>query len=125
MRKIRFYFILLILLISINGGIAFANKSSTSIEAPQTVQRGSEIVIKIHVNHKGNNFLHYTNWLKVLVNQKEVARWEFTSSQRPEGEVFSREIKIKAMEDLEVTAEANCNLHGSAGPTTIKILVRD
>lgn len=125
MRKTRFLLILLTLFISINGGIAFANKSSTSIEAPQTVQRGSELVIKIHVNHKGNNFLHYTNWLKVLVNQKEVARWEFTSSQRPEGEVFSREIKIKAMEDLEVTAEANCNLHGSAGPTSIKILVRD
>lgn len=125
MKKTHFYSILLVLLIFIYEGIAFANKSSTSIEAPQTAQRGSEIVIKIHVNHKGNNFLHYTNWLKVLVNQKEIARWEFTSSQRPEGEVFSREIKIKAMEDLEVTAEANCNIHGSAGPTTIKILVKD
>lgn len=125
MKKTHFYSILLVLLIFIHEGIAFANKSSTSIEAPQTAQRGSEIVIKIHVNHKGNNFLHYTNWLKVLVNQKEIARWEFTSSQRPEGEVFSREIKIKAMEDLEVTAEANCNIHGSAGPTPIKILVKD
>lgn len=125
MRRIILYSIILSLLISLNVGIAFANKSSTSIEAPPTVQRGSEIVIKIHVNHKGNNFLHYTNWLRVLVNQKEVARWEFTSSQRPEGEVFSREIKVKATEDLEVTAEANCNIHGSAGPTTMKISVKD
>ncbi len=125
MKKTGFYSILFILFISLNGGIAFANKSSTSIEAPQKVQRGSEIVIKIHVTHKGNNFLHYTNWLKVLINQKEVARWEFTLLQRPEGEVFSREVKIKATEDLEVTAEANCNIHGSAGPTTIKISVED
>lgn len=124
MRKINFW-LTLFLLISLYGVIAFANKSSTSIEAPQTVQRGSEIVIKILVTHKGNSFIHYTTWLKVLINQKEVARWEFTSSQRPEGEIFSREIKVKAMEDLEVTAEANCNLHGSAGPTTIKISVKD
>jgi len=124
--KMRYFkIILLVILISLSGGIVFANKSSTSIEDPPIVQRGSEIVIKIQVNHKGNNFLHYTNWLRVLVNQKEVARWEFTSSQRPEGEVFSREIKIKAIEDLEVTAEANCNIHGSAGPSTIKISVKD
>ncbi|MGQ9777987.1 MAG: desulfoferrodoxin family protein, partial [Thermodesulfobacteriota bacterium] len=117
--------ILMVLYFSLRGGLTLANKSSTSIETPQDVQNGSEIIIKITVTHKGNNFLHYTNWLKVTVNQKEVARWEFSSGNRPEGEVFTRELKIKAKEDLEVTAEAHCNRHGSAGPTTIKILVKD
>jgi len=124
--KMRFFkIILLTILVSLTGGIVFANKSSTSIEAPPIVQRGSEIVIKIQVNHKGNNFLHYTNWLRVLVNQKEVARWEFSSGNRPEGEIFTREIKLKVTEDLEITAEANCNIHGSAGSSTIKISVKD
>lgn len=106
-------------------GASLANKSSVSIEAPQKVQRGSEIIIKITVTHKGNSALHYTNWLRVMVNKKEVARWDFTSEQRPENEVFTREYKIKVMEDLEVTAEANCSLHGSAGPSTIRIIIKD
>ncbi|MGQ9509970.1 MAG: desulfoferrodoxin family protein [Thermodesulfobacteriota bacterium] len=125
MKKRVFVMILMVLYFSLRGGLTLANKSSTSIETPQDVQKGSEIIIKITVTHKGNNFLHYTNWLKVTVNQKEVARWEFSSGNRPEGEVFTRELKIKAKEDLEVTAEAHCNRHGSAGPTTIKILVKD
>ncbi len=111
--------------IFIMQGTALANKSSVSMEAPQTVQRGSEIIIKLIVNHKGNSALHYTNWLRVMVNNKEVARWDFTSGQRPENEIFTRELKIKVTEDLEVTAEANCILHGSAGPTTIRIIAKD
>ncbi|MBM4276729.1 MAG: hypothetical protein FJ130_02465 [Deltaproteobacteria bacterium] len=104
---------------------AFANKSSTSIDAPTNVPKGSEVTIRITVSHKGNSFLHYTNWLRVIVNQKEIARWDFSSGQRPEAEVFTREVKLNALENMEVTAEANCNLHGSAGPTTIKISVKD
>lgn len=111
--------------IFIMQGIALANKSSVSIEAPRTAQKGSDIIIKITVSHKGNSALHYTNWLRVVVNKKEVARWDFTSGQRPEDEIFTRELKIKVTEDLEVTAEANCNIHGTAGPTTIKITVKE
>jgi desulfoferrodoxin (superoxide reductase-like protein) len=61
----------------------------------------------------------------VTVNQKEIARWDFTSGQRPEAEIFTKEITIKAMEDMEVTAEANCNIHGSTGPTTVKISIKE
>ncbi len=121
LRYLLFYLSLLLLI----PGTALANKSAVSIEAPQTVPRGAEIILKITVTHKGNSALHYTNRLRVLVNKKEVARWDFTSDQRPEGEVFTRELKLKVMEDLEVTAEANCNIHGSAGPANIRILVKD
>ena len=54
-----------------------ANKSSVEIEAPQAAEKNSEIVIKIHVFHKGNNFIHYTNWVDVKVNGKPFQRWEF------------------------------------------------
>jgi len=110
--------------ILIMQGVALANKSSVAIEAPKVAQKGSEIVVRITVTHKGNSALHYTNWLRVVVNKKEVARWDFDSTQRPESEIFTREIKIKVMEDLDITAEANCVLHGSAGPIIIKILLK-
>ncbi len=119
-RQLLFCLSLLLLL----PGTALANKSSVSIEAPQTGARGAEVIMKITVTHKGNSALHYTNRLRVLVNKKEVVRWDFTSDQRPEGEIFTREFKMKVMEDLEVIAEANCNIHGSAGPTIIRILAK-
>jgi desulfoferrodoxin (superoxide reductase-like protein) len=105
-------------------GPAFANKSSVSIEGPQTVAKDTEITIRVTVNHKGNSFLHYTKWLKVMVNQKEIAHWDYSASQRPEAEVFTKEIKIKADENMEVTAQSTCNIHGSAGPATLQISVK-
>ena len=125
MRKMELFLISALFVFSLSIGVTFANKSSTSIEAPQTVEKGSEITIRVTVDHNGNNFLHYTNWLKIVVNQKEIARWDYTAAQRPESAVFIKEIKIKALEDMEVIAEANCNRHGSAGSTTIKISVKD
>jgi desulfoferrodoxin (superoxide reductase-like protein) len=104
---------------------AFANKSSTAIEAPPNALKGSEVTLRVTVTHRGNNFLHYTNWLRVIANQQEIARWDFSSGRRPEAAVFTREVKINALEDLEVTAEANCNIHGSAGPVTVNIPVRE
>jgi len=125
MRRRDFLLSIPFFFLALRTGVAFANKSSTSIEAPQTVQKGSEVMIRVTVTHKGNSFIHYTNWLRVTVNQKEIARWDFTSGQRPEAQIFTKEITIKAMEDMEVTAEANCNIHGSTGPTTVKISIKE
>jgi desulfoferrodoxin (superoxide reductase-like protein) len=61
----------------------------------------------------------------VIANKKEIARWDFSSGKRPEAEVFTREIKTTVLEDLEVAAEANCNIHGSMGPATVKISVKE
>lgn len=103
---------------------AFANKAAASIEAPQSVQKGSEATIRVTVTHKGNSSLHYTKSLQVSANKKEIARWDFSSGQIPEAEVFTREVKITAPEDLEVTAEAHCNIHGSMGPATVKVSIK-
>ncbi len=75
-------------------------------------------MIKIHVFHKGDNFLHYTDWVDVKINGKPVQRWEFSSSKRPEAENFTREVTYKLTEPITIVAEANCNTHGSEGPAT-------
>ncbi len=106
-------------------GQAFANKSAVSIKGPTEVPRGSEVVIQVTVAHSDNNALHYTDWLYVIVNGKEVARWKYTAFARPEAADFTKEIKYTATDNMEVKAEANCNLHGSAGPAILKISVKD
>jgi len=125
MRRRDFLLSIPFFFLALRTGVAFANKASTSIEAPQTATKGSEITIRVTVTHKGNSFLHYTKALQVIANQKEIARWDFTSGQRPEAEVFTREVKITALEDMEVTADAHCNIHGSTGPATVKISVKE
>jgi len=125
MRRRDFLLSIPFFFLTLRTGVAFANKSVTSIEAPQTATKSSEITIRVTVTHKGNSFLHYTKALHVIVNKKEIARWDFASGQRPEAEVFTREVKITALEDLEVTAEARCNIHGSMGPATVKISVKE
>jgi desulfoferrodoxin (superoxide reductase-like protein) len=52
---------------------------------------------------------------------KEIARWDYTSTNRPDSENFFKEVKVTATEPLEIVAEASCNIHGSAGPATAKI----
>jgi desulfoferrodoxin (superoxide reductase-like protein) len=105
------------------SGSAWANKSAISIEAPASVEKGTEVTIKLTVSHKGNSFMHYTQWLKVDVDGKTVARFDYSSSNRPESEVFTKEVKLKALDKMEVTAEAACNIHGSAGSAKATVAV--
>lgn len=103
---------------------AWANKSAVTITAPDSVAKGSEVVVKLTVTHNGNSIFHYTNWVYLKVNGKEVSRWEFTGSKRPESEIFIREYKLTVNEPLELTAEANCNIHGSTGPAVKKMEIK-
>jgi desulfoferrodoxin (superoxide reductase-like protein) len=104
---------------------SYANKSSITITAPETAAKGSEVLIKLSITHSGNSFFHYTNWVTLKANGKEISHWDFTSSKRPEAADFIREIKIPIMEPMELTAEANCNIHGSAGPAKWKISIKE
>ena len=96
--------------------VGWADKSSVTIEAPATAQKGSEITVKVNVAHNGNSVAHYTQWVSVKVNGKEIERWEYGAFKRPESDTFSKEVKITVDGPLEITAKASCNLHGSAGP---------
>jgi desulfoferrodoxin (superoxide reductase-like protein) len=106
-------------------GQAVANKSAVSIQAATEAPRGSEVIIRVTVTHNDNNPLHYTEWVYLTVNGKEVARWTYSAFNRPESETFTKEIKYKASDNLEVKAEASCNIHGSAGPAMATISVKD
>jgi desulfoferrodoxin (superoxide reductase-like protein) len=107
------------------AGNAAANKASVTIDGPETAENGSEVVIKLTVAHSGNNFFHHVTWLKAQANNKPVSEWNYTSADKPDGETFTKEIKIRVDADTEIVAEASCNIHGSAGPAKLKIRVSE
>jgi desulfoferrodoxin (superoxide reductase-like protein) len=106
-------------------GIAWANKAEAKIEAPESAPKGSEIVIRVTVIHNANNFFHHVEWLWIQFNDKEVARWDYTASNRPEGETFTKEIKYKVEGSVDIKAKASCNLHGSAGEAVAKVSIKE
>ena len=124
MKKSMFFGILIFGILLLQVSPAFTNRSATSIEGPTSVAKGTEVTLWITVTHNANSASHYTEWLKVTANGKEVGRWDYTKDKRPEGAEFTKEIKINVMGDTEVVAEASCNNHGSRGPATLKITVK-
>jgi desulfoferrodoxin (superoxide reductase-like protein) len=114
-----FVFLLAVLLLGANT--CLADKSGVTISAPEAVAKGTEATIKLSITHSGNSFFHYTDWVYIKANGKEIARWEYSMTNRPEGANFVREVKIPINEVTEIVAEANCNLHGSKGPASWKI----
>jgi len=127
MRKITISLslILLVIIVLVHGGYVWANKSTTSIAVPESISKGSEVTIRVTVTHNANNFLHYTKWLQIMVNGKEIARWDYTMGNRPEGATFTKEIKYNVDGDIEIKAEASCNIDGSTGPATAKVLAKE
>ena len=104
--------------------LALANKSETSIKGPTEAAKGSEVTLQITSTHNANTASHYTEWLSVTADRKALNRWDYTKENRPEGAVFSKEIKIKVTKDTEIVAESSCNVHGSKGPIIHKIVVK-
>jgi desulfoferrodoxin (superoxide reductase-like protein) len=102
---------------------AFANKAAVAIQAPASAAKGSEITIRVTVTHNANNFLHYTEWVSVMVDNQEVARWNYTGGNRPDGEVFTKEVKYTLNGNVEIRAQASCNLHGSEGPALATVII--
>lgn len=124
MKRLVLVFSCFLFFFCLSSGHVLANKSAVTLEGPTSVVKGSEVTIKITVTHSANSFLHYTKWLKVQANGQPLQQWDYTASNRPEGETFTKEIKIKVLENTEITAEANCNMHGSAGPAKLMIQVK-
>jgi desulfoferrodoxin (superoxide reductase-like protein) len=100
---------------------ALANESAVRIVAPENAVVGEEITIELHVSHEGNNLFHYTNWVRALVNGQEVRRWDYSARNRPEAENFVVTLQHTMSAPIEIVAEANCNLHGSAGNTKKRV----
>jgi desulfoferrodoxin (superoxide reductase-like protein) len=104
---------------------AWANKAEAKIEAPESAAKGSEIAIRVTVIHNADSYFHHVEWLWIQVNGNEIARWDYTASNRPEGATFTKEIKYKVEGDAEIKAKASCNMHGSAGEAVIKVLAKE
>jgi len=122
-RKLVIGFVALFFIL-LNTSNALADKSAVRIEAPDEAAKGSEVVIKVHVSHSANSFFHYTEWVSIKANGKEIGRWEYSMTNRPEGASFTKEVKVTVNEDLVIEAKASCNLHGSAGVDRKKIAVK-
>ena len=105
-------------------GTAWANKAETKIEAPESAAQGSESTIRVTVIHSANSYFHHVEWLWVQINGKEIARWEYSASNRPEDATFSKEIKYKVDGDLEIKGKASCNMHGSANEAVVKVTAK-
>jgi len=118
MKKVRTYqfFSVLVFVLLFSVSAAFANKASVNIQAPEKAAKGTDITIIITVSHSGKNMFHYTQWAKLTVNGKEISRWDYSWNDLPESEVFKKEVTYMVTEPLDITAEARCNIHGSAGP---------
>ena len=124
MKNVVLFGILMLAISLVQVNVAFANKSEASIEGPADAAKGSEVTLRITATHNANTASHYTEWLKVMANGKQIARWDYTKENRPDGTVFTKEIKIKVTEDTEIVAEASCNNHGGKGPAKHKIIVK-
>ena len=113
--------------------VVFANKASVTIEAPESAVKESEITIKITVTHSANAMFHHVKWVYVMMNGKEIARWDYSmfNLPKPDGKlsdmplVFTKEIKYTVHGRSEITAEASCNIHGSMGPAKAQVSVSE
>ena len=101
------------------------NQPTVTIEAPAKVPRGSEITIRITIDHSANDPIHHVQWVQVLVNYQVVVWREYSLFNLPEDYTFRIEIKYTVNEDTEIRAEAACNFHGSRGATSFKVSAKD
>ena len=124
MRKTIALGMLILAILLLQVGPSLANKSAATIEGPTSVAKGTEVTLRVTVTHNANSVSHYTEWLKVTANKKEIAHWDYSKDNRPEAAEFTKETKLTIMEDTEISAEASCNRHGSKGPATHRITVR-
>jgi desulfoferrodoxin (superoxide reductase-like protein) len=104
---------------------AFADKASVTIIVPESVKKGTEVTIKIKVIHSGNNFIHHVDWAQISVDGKEVKRWDYSWTNKPESGTFEREFKYVVTAPIEVSSQADCNMHGNNGVVKAKINVTE
>ena len=124
-KTFRFYLVLFIYgFMFLTSLPAFADKSSVEIDVPKDIKKGAEITIKVKVSHDGNSLFHYTDWVYVKAEGKEIAKWEYSMFSLPEDEVFMKEVKYTVNGPVDIEAEANCNIHGSAGKKSVKLKVK-
>jgi desulfoferrodoxin (superoxide reductase-like protein) len=120
----RTFLVISVLLCTCMANDAYANKAAVTIEAPDSAAPGTEITIRVTVTHSANNMFHHVQWVYIMINGAEVARWDYSWSKLPDNPPFIKEIKYTVKGPAEIKAEASCNIHGSAGPAYKKITIK-
>lgn len=115
---------LVVVLFSFLSVSAMANKTSIEVTAPEQAEKGSEVTLTITVKHMGNTTAHFTDWVSVKINGKEVKRWKYDKKERPEAGNFTLEYKFVLNEKSKIEVQGNCNKHGSSGAKKIEIDVK-
>ena len=123
--RLRFAVTASMFLVMLTATAAFADKASVTLSVPDTVKKGTEVTIKIKVTHSADNFMHHVDWAKISVDGKEITRWAFSWTNTPESKIFEREFKYVVNDPVQVSAEADCNIHGSKGPAKATIAVTE
>jgi desulfoferrodoxin (superoxide reductase-like protein) len=123
--RIRTTVITSLALLLCSATAALADKASVTISAPDSVKRGTEVTVTIRVTHSGNNFLHHVDWANLSAGGKELTRWSYSWRNLPEAAGFAREFKFVVEGPVSITAQADCNIHGSKGPQTKTINVTE
>jgi desulfoferrodoxin (superoxide reductase-like protein) len=121
MKNLSMKFMFAIALLSFFSVTASANKTSVEVEAPEKAKKGSEVTVVINVSHMGNTKAHFTDWVSVKINGKEIKRWEYTKSKLPEAAKFTLKYKFVLNEKSTIEVKGNCNKHGSTGSKTVVI----
>ena len=124
-KKTGLFLIQFLMVVLLCANVAFANKASVSIEAPAEVTKGTEITIRVIVDHSADNLFHHVEWVQLNVNNNQVGYWQYSTFDLPPAATFTKEIKYTVNENTEIRAEASCNLHGSAGPGFFKITIKE
>ena len=124
-RKTGLFLMQFLLIILLWANVASANKASVSIEAPAEVAKGTEITIRLTVDHNADNVFHHVEWAQLMVNNNQVGYWKYSAFDLPPAATFTIEIKYTVNENTEIRGEASCNLHGSAGPGFFKIAIKE
>ncbi len=124
-KKAGVFLIQFLLVVLLWANVAFAGKASVSIEAPAEVTKGTEITIRLTVDHSADNFFHHVEWVQLNVNNNQLGYWRYSAVALPPAATFTKEIKYTVNENTEIRAEASCNLHGSAGPGFFKIVIKE
>jgi len=124
-KKTGLFLVQFPLVVLLCANVAFANKASVSIEAPAEVTKGSEITIRLTVDHSADNIFHHVEWVQLIVNNNQIGYWQYSAFDLPPAATFTKEIEYVVNENTEIRAEASCNLHGSAGPGFFKIVIKE
>jgi len=77
MKNASLFCVVLVLIVAGWSGMALADKAAATIEGPTSAAKGSEVTVKITVTHSANSATHYTEWVKVTANGKEIRALEF------------------------------------------------